>query len=208
MVLTLDLVRQAVALQPPAFDPRAAQMQMSPQPRPLQRLPDITGEPRQAATILLLYPIAERLHFILTRRPDSLTNHAGQISLPGGRREPEESFEQTAIRETCEEVGICSGIEIIGVLTDLYIPPSDFLVYPFVGYLPERPDLSHVTPEVAEIIECPLDLLLDESVKGRGTTEIRGFSFEIMWYTVQGYRVWGATAIMLAEMEGRLRACL
>ena len=207
-LITLDLIQQAVALKPPVFDPRAAQLKMSPQPRPLQRLPDMGGEPRQAATLLLLYPIEERLHFVLTRRPESMASHAGQISLPGGRREPGEPFDQTAIRETCEEVNICEGIEIIGALTDLYIPPSDFLVYPFVGYLPLRPDLQVITSEVAEIIECPLDLLLDDSIKGRGTIQIREFTVDIMWYEINGYRVWGATAIMLAEMEARLRACL
>ncbi len=208
--LTLDTVRCALRLGLPEFDPYQAQRKMAPLARPIKRPDSREGQPRLAATLLLLYPVNEQLHFVLTRRPDTFTNHPGQISLPGGRHEERETFEQTALRETYEEIGVnISDIEILGALTELYIPPSDFQVYPFVGYTPHRPmqwkfDLS----EVAEVIECPLEILLDDSLKHRGLTEIRGTTFEICWYQVGPHRVWGATAIMLSEFEGRLRACL
>lgn len=207
--LSIDTVRCALRLAPPDFDPHQAQRKMALLPRPVKRPDSRDGQPRLAATLLLLYPVNERLYFVLTRRPDTFTNHAGQISLPGGRREDHESFEQTALRETCEEIGICgSEIELLGALTELYIPPSDFQVNPFVGYIPYRPEWKYSEIEVAEIIECPLDLLLDDSLKQRGLAEIRGATFEICWYQIEKHRVWGATAIMLSELEWRLRACL
>jgi 8-oxo-dGTP pyrophosphatase MutT (NUDIX family) len=204
--LTLDHVKKALALAAPEFDARAAQLKMSPQPRPLVRTAD--GEPRRAATLMLLYPIEEQLHFALTRRHDNLAYHAGQISLPGGSQDPGETYQETALRETCEEIGVCEGIEILGALTDVYIPPSDFLVFPFVGCLPQRPEWRLITSEVTEIIECPLEVLLDHSLKGREDTDFKGLIVNIAWYQVNGYRVWGATAVMLSEMEGRLRHVL
>lgn len=204
--MTVETVRRALQL--PNFDPLVAQRKMIPSTRPVKRPKSREGQPRLAATLFLLYPINGRLHFVLTRRPDTFTNHAGQISLPGGQREGHETFEQTALRETYEEVGVpINEIQILGTLNELYIPPSDFQVYPFVGYMSHRPtewkfDLS----EVAEVIECPLDLLLDETVKHRGIMDMRGNSFEICWYQVGIHRVWGATAVMLSEMEWRLRS--
>jgi 8-oxo-dGTP pyrophosphatase MutT (NUDIX family) len=204
----LEDVRAALALGPPGFDPEAAQAKISPTSRPRQRDTSLPGEPRQAATLLLLYPVEDRLHFLLTRRPESLRNHGGQIALPGGRRETNETFEQTALRETCEELAICEGITFLGALTPLYIPPSDFHVRPFVGYLPMRPSWQIDVAEVAEVFETPIDVLLDDSVKGWGTGDFRGLTFEYGWYEIKGHRVWGATAIMLSEMEGRLRQIL
>src|SRR5688500_5595008 len=96
--ITLEQVRCALALNLPDFDPRAAQFKMSPQPRPVMRPREVPGDPRRAATLMLLYPIDEWLHFVLTRRPESLANHAGQISLPGGRQHEDETFQETAIR--------------------------------------------------------------------------------------------------------------
>lgn len=205
--ISLEAVRRAMALAEPDFNPRIAQLRMSPRPRPLKPVEGVL--PRQAATLLLLYPHQEGLHFLLTRRSDAFRNHAGQISLPGGRQEQGESLLQTALRETCEEVGVCAeDIEILGELTDLYIPPSNFQVQPFVGYSQQRPTWQQQATEVTELIETPLHLLLDDSLKKEGATEIRGNLVDIFWYEVQGHQVWGATAIMLSEMEWRLRTVL
>lgn len=204
MGITIEDVRAALELRQPEFDSEAAQLKMAPHPRPLRRALYTEGLPRLAATLLLLYPKAGELHFILTRRPDTLTKHPGQISLPGGRQESGETFIQAALRETCEEVGICGDIEVIGSLAGLYIPPSDYQVYPFVGYHSETPDTTLQPTEVVEIIETPLAWLLDDGRKEEG----EGRSFRYRWYNIKGHRVWGATAIMLSEMEWRLRAHL
>ena len=206
--INIDTVRCALTL--PNFDALEAQRKMSPSIRAVKRPEHLEGQARLAATLLLLYSIHDRLHFVLTRRPDTFKNHAGQISLPGGRHEAHETYQQTALRETYEEIGIpINQVEILGTLTELYIPPSDFQVYPFVGYLPERPmEWKFDLNEVAEVIECPIDILLDDALKHRGMTEMRGTSFEIFWYQVGQHQVWGATAIMLSELEWRLRECL
>lgn len=206
--LTVETIRCALTL--PDFDAIEAQRKMAPIARAIQRPESREGQVRLAATLLLLYPIHDQLHFVLTRRPETFKNHAGQISLPGGRHELHETFQQTALRETYEEIGIpIQEIEMLGALHDLYIPPSDFQVYPFVGYMPHHPlEWKFDLNEVAEVIECPLAVLLDDSIKHRGMTEIRGLSFEICWYQVGQHQVWGATAIMLSELEWRLRRCL
>ncbi len=208
-MVQLSQIQTALSLQPPFFDPQTAQRRMAPQVRPVERDPHREGEARYAATLLLLYPKNQQLYFVLTRRPETLKSHAGQISFPGGRREPHEDFTQTALRETCEELGICEPIQIIGKLSQIYIPPSDFYVSPFVGYLPQVPRWNNYNPsEVAEVIECPVDLLLDETIKQQTQAEFGGQTFQYGYYQIGGHRVWGATAIILSEFEGRIRASL
>lgn len=206
--ITRETIEAALQLGLPEFDAEDARSRISPSIRPYERDPEQAGEPRYGATLLLVYPAQDQLHFILTRRPESLRSHAGQISLPGGRREQGEDFQTTALRETCEELGVCEPIQLIGPLMQLYILPSDYYVQPFVGYLPERPIWQVNEAEVAEIIETPLTILLDDTIKGRGVGDFRGVTFDYGWYEIQGHRVWGATAIMLSEMEGRLRHIL
>jgi len=207
-LITLELVRAALALHPPFFDVYAAQRRMAPATRPLRRADNAPGEPRLAATLLLLYPVDGVLHFVLTRRPHTLNNHGGQISLPGGRKEKGEDFIQAALRETCEELGVCEPIEIIAPLTQLYIPPSDYEVHPFVGYTPRHPHWQYDLGEVAEVIEAPASILLDESIKRQEQGEFNGLTFDYWSYHIQSHRVWGATAIMLSEFEQRIRAIL
>lgn len=207
-MLTLEHIQAALALDATQFDPTEAHRRMAPSVRPIARSQDLAGQPRYAATMVLTFPIDKRLHFVLTRRPDTLTNHAGQISLPGGSKEPHEDYPQTARRETCEELGVCDPIEILGQLTRIYIPPSDFYVQPFVGMVNHHPKWQRDTAEVAEIIEAPLDILLDASIKEYGESEFNGIKFRHGWYNIQSHRVWGATAIMLSELEWRLRAVL
>lgn len=181
---------------------------MAPLLRPPKRDPAKEGQPRYAATMLLLFPTSEGLTFVLTRRPDTLSTHAGQISFPGGRKEENEEFSDTALRETCEELGICELIEVLGKLTQLYIPPSDFYVWPYVGYLETHPQWNYSSSEVAEVIECPVELLLQESTKQQKTSEFNGTAFQHGVYQIRQHTVWGATAIMLAEFEARLRYVL
>jgi 8-oxo-dGTP pyrophosphatase MutT (NUDIX family) len=204
-MVSLVTVRAALALDDPAFDPVAAQMKISRGPRSQEIEWKHESDPRLAATLMLLYPGADGLHFLLTRRPDTLNSHAGQMSFPGGKQEDGETFIETALRETCEEVGICERIELLGELTPLWIPPTNFEVHPQVGYIKRLPLLQIDPMEVAEVIEAPLTLLLDESVKGTDTMVYKDRSFEYGFYRVAGHQVWGATAAMLSEFEMRLR---
>jgi 8-oxo-dGTP pyrophosphatase MutT (NUDIX family) len=207
-LITLKTVRAALALDDPAFDPVAAQQKISRGPRSDVVEWQHEDDPRLAATLMLLYPREDGLNFLLTRRPDTLNSHAGQISFPGGKQEVGETFVETALRETCEEVGICERIEVLGHLTPLWIPPSNFEVHPIVGMMKRLPLLQINPMEVAEVIETPLEILLDESVKGSDTMTYKDRSFEYGFYRVGGHQVWGATAAMLSEFESRLRFVL
>jgi 8-oxo-dGTP pyrophosphatase MutT (NUDIX family) len=203
----LEQVHAALALAD--FDALAAQRQMAPQPRVLRRSTTLPGQPRQASVLVLLFPTDAGLTFVLTRRAEFPGDvHSGQISLPGGSREPGETPVQTAVRETQEELGLVDNIQILGSLTPLYIAPSDFQVQPLVGCIESYPLWHPDAAEVAEIVECPVSWLLDEKRKVTEDWDLNGYTLRVPWYNVHGHRVWGATAIILGEFEQRLRRIL
>lgn len=206
MELTTAVVRQALSL--PDFDVRSAHLHMLPMGRTGQRPAELPGQPRIGGVLLLLYCYAQKMHLVLTRRRDDLNSHAGQISFPGGKQEANETAVQAALRETEEEIGVSAArITILGELTSIYIPPSDFEVHPFVGWVRdgERPFFVPETREVAEIIEVPLQQLLDPKTREIGPIPVRGATYTVPYYNVSGHKVWGATAILLSEFLERLR---
>ncbi|HRE48382.1 MAG TPA: hypothetical protein PLD47_11715, partial [Aggregatilineales bacterium] len=110
-------------------------------------------------------------------------------------------------RETDEEVG-ANGADILGQFESLYVPPSDFEIHPVIGYTPLRPEWKPHAAEVAAILEAPLSVLLDDSLKGHEPFVRGEITFEKHYYLICGQQVWGATAILLSELERRLRAVL
>ena len=200
-MISLDHVYAAVNL--PDFDAAAAHDRMA----PLRERTGKSENSRQAGVLLLLYPEPDGLYIVLTRRTESLRGHSGQVSFPGGRRDlHDESFTATALRETCEELGICEGITVVGRLSPIYIPPSDFEVFPTVGYVPQRPLFRPNTGEVAEVLGLSLAALLDERNKREEEWPFPNMRIKVPYYLVGEHKVWGATAIMLSEFEHRLRA--
>jgi 8-oxo-dGTP pyrophosphatase MutT (NUDIX family) len=209
MLIQLEDIRKALTLSD--FDVPAAQKIMAPQLRSRERPSSLNGNPRVGSVLLLLYCSAGELYFVLTRRRDDLNSHGGQISFPGGRQEPDEPLYATALRETNEEIGVPkTAVSIIGQLTEIYIPPSDFEVHPFVGWYHQngQPLFTPQANEVAEIIESPLTHLFDPNVRHEEPREFRGHQIMIPFFDVKGHKVWGATAIMLSEFVERLRLVL
>lgn len=159
----------------------------------------------RSSVLILLYPGRENIQptFVVTLRPTYEGIHSGQISLPGGRFELiDENLMQTALREANEEIGINQAeVTIIGKLTELYIPPSNYLVQPFVGFT-GKPPVFHPQPEeVAQIIEIPVKTLLNENNLVRKEITAGGFQFSAPSFVIDGTTIWGATAMILNEFK-------
>jgi 8-oxo-dGTP pyrophosphatase MutT (NUDIX family) len=129
--------------------------------------------------------------------------HSHQVSFPGGKvDEGDEGYLMTALREVHEEVGVSSAeINVLGALTELYIPPSNFLVFPFVGYVTQRPEYNLSVDEVKNILEVPLSFFLQQENRKEDTfSSARGYEVKAPYYDYSGVKIWGATAMMIAEL--------
>jgi 8-oxo-dGTP pyrophosphatase MutT (NUDIX family) len=168
-------------------------------------LPEDAATWREAAVLVLLYEEQGQTRFPLILRVDGPGVHAGQVSLPGGAREPGESLQDCAIRETVEEIGVeATSIRIIRELSPLHVPPSRFTVHPFVGLLVQQPTFQPAPDEVAAIMAPSLEHLLDPATRTEEMLTIRGKDWKVPCYRLAGHRVWGATAMILAELSALL----
>jgi len=155
-----------------------------------------------AGVLIMLYPHLDTVYTALMLRNTDGHAHSGQISLPGGKKESaDEHLVATALRETREEFGINDDeVRVLGSLSRLYIPASNFWVLPTIGILNSRPQFRPDHREVAAIIEVPLPQLLNESiVKTKTLTNSGGISIEAPYYDIEGHVVWGATAMIISE---------
>lgn len=180
-----------------------AHLDMAPAARLAPEALSIAGKScRKAAVLALLFPKSDTPHVLLTKRKHNLKKHAGQISFPGGKQEKNESLVETALRETQEEVGLFPHqIELIGSLSPIYINVSNFCVYPFVGSMPHTPvKLTPQDSEVERILKVPLHALADPAIEKRETWQINGHKMTVPFYDYDGETIWGATAMMLAEL--------
>ena len=188
----------------------AAHAEMAPFKRPSAlQIQKLRKNPKLSAVMVLFYPIDDEPHFCLTQRPVYNGTHSGQISFPGGKvEEQDDNLQATALRETFEEIGVAiEDIQVLSELTQVYIPPSNFLVTPFLGYCDVRPNFVADPIEVVEILDVPVSTLLDDSiVKSKPVTiGASGIKLNAPYYDIQGKVVWGATAVMLAEVKQILR---
>ena len=167
------------------------------------------NKPKIASTLLLLYPKDNNVYFCLIERPEYEGTHSNQISFPGGKNENGETIKQTAIRETFEEVGIDPiSINIIGEMTQVYVPPSNFLIHPFVGYLDLEPSFKADKREVKKIIEVNIeDLFSDEIIKNKKMNLGRNNNslyVDVPYMDLNNKIVWGATSVILNEFRKML----
>ena len=182
-----------------------AQYRMSPMGRPkraaaMARIPN----PKLSAVLVLFYPFEGHTHMVLMLRNAYPGVHSGQVSFPGGKKEEiDASLMMTALREAEEEVGVVpNSVEVLGQLTEVYIPPSGFLVEPYVALASDRPNFQPDPSEVQQLIEVPMhEFLHPENFTSRTIPWRNGMSITVPCYVLQGHIVWGATAMMLSEMQ-------
>jgi 8-oxo-dGTP pyrophosphatase MutT (NUDIX family) len=174
---------------------------------PITRLEEIkrrqnNGEPRQSAVLVFFYPFNGKTKLVFIKRPVDLSVHSGQVAFPGGRvEEQDEDLIATALREANEEVNIDPAkVSVVGSLTKLHIPPSNFDVFPIVGFSTKRPDFKG-NEEVDRILEIDLDKLIDPKTKTTKTIHHRlGKLVDVPCYFVENEIIWGATAMMVGEL--------
>jgi 8-oxo-dGTP pyrophosphatase MutT (NUDIX family) len=167
--------------------------------------------PKTAAVMMLFYPKNGRTHLVLIVRNSYEGVHSAQIAFPGGKYESkDENFQNTALRETHEEIGIPpDSIEVIMPFTNLYIQPSNFMVYPYFGICREEIIFIPDSDEVAGIIELPLsDFLNDDLIVSVKLSTSYAIDVDIPAFKINEHIVWGATAMMLSELKEVLKKVL
>jgi 8-oxo-dGTP pyrophosphatase MutT (NUDIX family) len=165
------------------------------------------ADARRGAVMLLLYsqeaqgPHDNAWCLPLTLRPKTLSAHPGQISLPGGAVDADESTYEAALRELDEELSVAAwGVEPIGELSPLYVYASNFLVSPWLAFVDRRPDFVPNAAEVAEVLEFPLAQLLDMRSYGSHEIQRGGIAIRAPHIQWRKHRIWGATAMILGEL--------
>jgi 8-oxo-dGTP pyrophosphatase MutT (NUDIX family) len=161
---------------------------------------DRTGE-KQAAVMILLFPENSDINISFIKRTEYEGVHSGQIGFPGGMREKiDRDLLDTVLRETAEETGVDSReIEIMGKLSTLHIPVSNFQVQPFAGYLDFTPTFSPEPTEVEYMINIPLKHFYKSASRKKEKWNLSGIEMLVPFFSYQDFKIWGATAMMLME---------
>ena len=184
------------------------QWQMASSDRYVKNFPRIPGkDARVAAVLIMLYPEKGSIHTVFMQRPDYDGVHGGQISFPGGKKEPaDRDIVQTALREAQEETGIVpEEVNVIGILTPLFIPVSNMVVTPVLGWINIKPLFRFQPEEVEFLIDADLKLLLEPSMVKTKPFDIRGEQLHIKYFDYENNTIWGATAMILHELLVILR---
>ena len=165
------------------------------------KLPEPNEKTRMSAVLMAFYPFKNDIYFPLILRPLYDGTHGGQVAFPGGQVELEdENLKRTALREAQEEVGIKAiDVTVLGKLTKIYIPPSNFWVTPYIGYLNYRPDFFPDPREVDRVIEVSLNDLINKFEVEERSMLVNGLNLRTKGFSIDNQWVWGATALMLHE---------
>ncbi len=162
---------------------------------------------KKSAVLLMLYEKNNSTHIVLIVRATGNNVHSGQISFPGGKFEQfDENITATALREANEEIGVnVENINVIGRLSSLFIPVSNFIVYPVVAYHTGSLELNPNRAEVSELLEIPIDSLLNSKNKITSKVNSRGKIVKVPSFVIQDKIIWGATAMMINEFISVLK---
>lgn len=205
-----DFLQYVPNLIPVELPAELSHVKMAPKER-IQALKNLDVEsknPRIAAVMMLFYPKKGKTHLTLIVRNAYNGVHSSQIAFPGGKYESTDlDYKETALRETNEEIGVLpEKIEIIKHFTPMYIPPSNFLVHPYLGIAKEELSFFPDVREVADIIELPLSVFLDDEIIIEATLSTSyGNNILVPAFNIQNHVVWGATAMILSELRDVLR---
>lgn len=187
----------------------AHELMMPPERRGLMQEIDFTKlQPRKAAVMMLFYPKDGLAHLALIQRNTYQGVHSAQIAFPGGKLEPHDaSLADAALRETDEEIGIKTHqIQLLRAFSEVYIPPSNFMVHPFLGLSLEPLHFVPDPAEVSKIIELPVsELMADQNQVVQNMNTSYSESIDVPAFSLQGHFVWGATAMMLSELKETLQ---
>jgi 8-oxo-dGTP pyrophosphatase MutT (NUDIX family) len=178
------------------------QRHASPERLPLMQVPEGVC-PRESAVLIALFEFKSELCTLLFRRTPDNSPHSGQISFPGGKQETtDNNLLHTALREAEEEVGIPQDCpKILGKLSPLYIPVSNFRVLPVIAHLEFLPVFKPNPTEVSEILIVPLAQLFDTNNHQLRTVQVKSGKLTVPAIDIHGHTIWGATAIILGEMQ-------
>jgi 8-oxo-dGTP pyrophosphatase MutT (NUDIX family) len=188
--LSLDDVRERLALLPPRRDV----------------VPLVDGSV-EAAVLVPLFEVDGEAHVVLTKRPESMPSHQGEIAFPGGKFDPalDADLRATALREANEEIGLApSDVEIVARLEGIATVASRFTIAPFVGFLPPRPLLAPDPREVVRVFDVPLTALMAEGVYREERWDTWMANLDVHFYELEDETVWGATARILTSFLAHL----
>ncbi len=167
---------------------------------------EVRGGRKESAVLVPLFIAGGAVHVVFTERRHDLRRHPGEISFPGGRRDPDdETLMETALREACEEIGLPrEAVNVAGALEPVGTYVTNYAIYPFVGVIESGFEWVVGQTEVAQVLE----LSLDDLVAGAGERRMvrRGMAFKTPAYEVDGHLIWGATARILDDLLVRVRA--
>lgn len=173
--------------------------------------PPVQTVPKIAGVLILFFPVDNIWNTLLIKRVSNNPNdkHKGQISFPGGSKDPQDlSIIHTALREAREEVGVFpESVHVIGTLSDLYIPVSNFQVFPVIGLTFEQPDFKIQEDEVADILQVPFDYIAQPNIIRKTNIELRPDLklMDVPHFEIFGHIVWGATAMIISELLDVIR---